>query len=73
MDEVTKLETKMAFYFIEHQENITMMEEDKEHFRDKKICRFGEKNIQSDKIRDDCHLAGKYRGPAHTNCNINVH
>ena len=30
------------------------------------------KNIESDKIRDHCHLTGKYRSPAHSKCNINV-
>ena len=29
-----------------------------------KICRFCEKEILSDKVRDHCHLNGKYRGPA---------
>ena len=26
----------------------------------------------SDKVRDHCHLTGKYRGPAHRICFINV-
>ena len=31
-----------------------------------------EKKIESDKNRDHCHLAGRYRGPAHNICTINV-
>ena len=36
------------------------------------VCRFCEKIIKFDKVRDLCHLTGKYRGPAHIKCNINV-
>ena len=36
------------------------------------IVDFVKKFIESDKIRDNCHLTGKYRGPAHISCNINV-
>ena len=50
-----------------------MTEEDEEDFKNKNICRFGEKNnIESDKVRNHCQLTGKYRGPAHSKCNINV-
>ena len=35
-------------------------------------CRFCEKFIESDKVRDHCNLTGKYRRLAHNNCNINV-
>ena len=30
------------------------------------------KNVECNKVRDHCHLTGKYRGPVHNTCNINV-
>ena len=47
-----------------------MTEEDEEHCKTKNI--FCEKNIESDKVRDHCHVTGKYRGPAHSKSNMNV-
>ena len=49
-----------------------MAQEDGEDFDKNNICRFCEKNIKPDKVRDHCHLTGNYRGPAHNTCNINV-
>ena len=70
--EVIKLEKKMAFYFKETKKDIIMTKEDEEDFKNINICRFCEKEILSNKVRDHCHLTGKYRGPAHNICNINV-
>ena len=61
----------MTFYFKNTKKDIIMTQEDKEDF-DNNICRFCEKEILSDKLRDHCHLTGKYGGPAHNTCNINV-
>ena len=72
VDEVIKLENKMAFYFKNTKKDIIMTEEDEEDYRNDNICRFCEKEILSDKVRDHCHLTGKNRGPAHSKCNINV-
>ena len=49
-----------------------MTQKDKEHLRNNNISRFCEKGIITDNVRDHCHLTGKYRGPAHQKCNINV-
>ena len=72
VDEFIKLENKMAFYFKNTNKDIIMTDEDEQYCRNDNICRFCEKEILSDKVRDHCHLTGNYRGPAHSKCNINV-
>ena len=49
-----------------------MTQKDEEDYKNITFCRFCEKKIKSDKVRDHCHLTGRYRGPAHKTCNINV-
>ena len=70
--EVMKLENKMAVYFKETKKDIIMTQEDEEDYKNNNICRFCEKEILSNNVRDHCHLTGKYRGPSHNVCNINV-
>ena len=62
----------MAFHFKNTKKEINMTQKDEEDYRNINVCRFCEKNIESDKVRDHYHLTGKYRGPAHIECNINV-
>ena len=61
----------MAFYFKNIREVIIMTQGDEEDFANNNICRFCAK-IESDKVRDHCHLTGKYRDPAHNKYKTNV-
>ena len=72
VDEVRKLENKMSFYFENTKKDIVLTQEDEEDYRNNNICCFCEKHIKSDELRDHCHLTGKYRGPAHSKCNVIV-
>ena len=72
VNEVIKLENNMAVCFKNTNKNIIMTEEDEEDFKNNNVCRFCEEFIESDKVRDHCHLTGKYRVPAHSKCNDNV-
>ena len=49
-----------------------LTEEEKLEFRKNNICHICEEEIEGEvKVRDHCHLTGKYRGPAHSCCNLN--
>ena len=69
VNEVIKLENRMAFYFKNTNKDIITTQEDKEDFEIINICRFCEKEIIDNKVRDHCHLTGKYRGVAQNTCN----
>ena len=49
-------------------------EEEEEQFRASSTCWICEKLIDDDdeKVRDHCHITGKFRGEAHWSCNINL-
>ena len=50
---------------------IVMTDEDEKNFNDAKVCHICKENLGNDKVKDHCHLSGKYRGAAHNDCNIN--
>ncbi|KYN23130.1 hypothetical protein ALC57_04454, partial [Trachymyrmex cornetzi] len=47
--------------------------DDWEKFNSASHCHVCEKSFAKDdtRVRDYCHLTGRYRGPAHSNCNLN--
>ena len=51
-----------------------MSEKEEERFQSSNICWICKKLIDSDneKVRDHCHVTGKFRGAAHWSCNINL-
>ena len=61
VEEVIKLESKMASYFKNTMNFIILTEDEEEEYKNNNICRLCEKEILSNKVRDHCHLTGKYR------------
>ena len=49
-----------------------IMTEEEEQFQSSNICWICEKLIEDEKVRDHCHITGKFRGAAHWSCNINL-
>ena len=49
---------------------IVMTDEDEKNYNDAKVYHICKENLGNDKVRDHCHLTGKYRGAAHKDCNL---
>ena len=60
---------KKAFY-----KNLVMSAEDEQRFQSSNKCWICNKtfDVGDNKVRDHDHVTGKYRGPAHWSCNINL-
>ena len=49
---------------------VVVMTEEEQRYRAETKCHICEKELDNDKVRDHCHLNGKYRGAAHNKCNL---
>ena len=61
----------MNFWFKDTRKDIIMTKQEKENLKLLLFVNFVKKIIDI-KVRDHCHLTGKYRGPKQNTCNINV-
>ena len=52
---------------------LVMTKEDNENFKNSNKCWICDNNyIYDAKVRNHCHITGKYRGYTHRDCNINL-
>ena len=49
-----------------------MTSEDEEIQNNSHICWIRKQELNTDKLRDHCHVTGRFRGSAHNKCNINL-
>ncbi|XP_073831735.1 uncharacterized protein [Musca autumnalis] len=49
---------------------ITLTPEEESQFKTSVRCHICDEPLGGDRVRDHCHLTGKYRGPAHNRCNL---
>jgi len=47
--------------------------DDRRNFEESAVCDICKKPFEAgeEKVRDHCHLTGKFRGAAHNRCNLN--
>ncbi|XP_071056136.1 uncharacterized protein [Onthophagus taurus] len=71
IDDVKLLYNK---YFKTVKPMIPLTADEQWHFESAENCIICQNHFTSNqvKVRDHCHISGKYRGPAHSNCNLNL-
>ena len=51
---------------------LIMINEDEEIYNNSHICWICKQELNTDKVRDHCHVTGKFRGAAHNKCNLKL-
>ena len=51
---------------------IRMTDQEEANLKNAKVCYVCKEDLENDRVRDHCHLTGKYRGAAHSICNIKM-
>ena len=51
---------------------LIMTNEDEEIYNNSQICWICKEELNTDKVRDHCHVTGKFRGAAHNKCNLKL-
>ena len=51
---------------------LIMTNENEEIYKNSHICWICKQELNTDKVRDHCHVMGKFRGASHTECHINL-
>ena len=49
-----------------------MATQDEEIHNNSQICSTCNEELNTDKVRDHCHITGKFRGAAHNQCNLKL-
>ena len=61
-------EIRSIYRKFKFKKKIKMTRKDKIAFQNAEICHICDQKLDNDKVRDHCHLTGKYRGAAHDYC-----
>jgi len=74
LKEMCDLYYAVTKYMETNQKPLLLTQEEEEHFQSTSTCWICETQVPKgpDKVRDHCHITGKYRGPAHNTCNLQL-
>jgi hypothetical protein len=70
IDHMVKLEDEIT-RVIRNPKPMDLSETEKKAFQEATLCHICHGELGNDTVRDHCHVTGKFRGAAHSSCNLN--
>ncbi|XP_031633745.1 uncharacterized protein LOC116347323 [Contarinia nasturtii] len=70
IDRLRDLVVNVIWDKLEINEPMSLSVDEENEFQSATICHICNKNLNEDKVRDHCHLSGKFRGASHSKCNL---
>ena len=69
---VNSLEKDIRWIYqkFKNKKGLLITHEEEQEFQEATVCHICEELLHDDKVRDHCHLTGRYRGAAHSKCNL---
>lgn len=71
MDHMVKLEEKLVS-ILRNPKPMNLSDQESESFLKATHCCICKDQLGNDTVRDHCHVTGKFRGAAHSSCNLNL-
>ena len=62
----------LLYYLLFSKAKIVLINLSHGFYENSHICWICKQELNTDKIRDHCHVTGKFRGASHSKCNINL-
>ncbi|KAK3101500.1 hypothetical protein FSP39_004054 [Pinctada imbricata] len=69
MDHMVNLEERLI-KVMNNPKPLQMTDDDRQVFREATHCHICDDMLNHDRVRDHCHITGKFRGAAHNDCNL---
>lgn len=70
VDHMIKLEGRLL-NMLRNPKPMDLSEEETKALREATLCHICHGKLRNDTVRDHCHVTGKFRGAAHSSCNLN--
>lgn len=72
LEDIRRAEIEIKDKLMKRSKKLIMRDDDEAQFQSQSVCHICKNELNDDRVRDHCHITGKYRGAAHNKCNFRL-